>query len=96
MSLNSVVQVATPICYDQFANAKEIEDLGMTWYLYDLASNQALHAGIGKVINFTEITEENMSKALDQVITKLSPSHSSRSADRLSKPLPHYRNTMKC
>eukprot|EP00091_Calanus_sinicus_P008624 TRINITY_DN20763_c0_g1_i1.p1 TRINITY_DN20763_c0_g1~~TRINITY_DN20763_c0_g1_i1.p1 ORF type:complete len:146 (-),score=48.68 TRINITY_DN20763_c0_g1_i1:130-567(-) len=48
---HQVPMVATPICYDQFANAKEIADLG-----------------IGEVINFTEITEENMSKALDQVL----------------------------
>jgi len=48
---HQVPMVATPICYDQFANAKEIEDLG-----------------IGKVINFTDITEENISQALDQVL----------------------------
>jgi len=48
---HQVPMVATPICYDQFANAKEIETLG-----------------IGKVINFTEITEENMTEALDQVL----------------------------
>jgi len=48
---HKVPMVATPICYDQFDNAKEIERLG-----------------IGMTVNFTEITEENISHALDQVL----------------------------
>jgi len=43
--------VATPICYDQFANADEIEKMG-----------------IGKTVKFTEITEDNISQAIDQVL----------------------------
>merc|ERR1719510_2702783 len=43
--------VATPVCYDQFDNAAEIESLG-----------------IGLSIPFTDITQEKLSTALDQVL----------------------------
>ena len=43
--------VATPICYDQFDNAAEIEALG-----------------IGKSIKFTDITLENMTEALSEIL----------------------------
>jgi len=43
--------VATPICYDQFANAEEIEKLG-----------------IGRSVNFTDITGPKISELLDQVL----------------------------
>ena len=42
--------LATPICYDQFDNAAEVERLG-----------------VGRAIKFTELTQENLSSALDQV-----------------------------
>ena len=48
---HQVPMVATPICYDQFDNAAEIESLG-----------------IGKSIKFTEITLENMTEALSQIL----------------------------
>ena len=51
---HQVPMVATPICYDQFDNAKEIETLG-----------------IGKSINFTDITLDNMTEALSEVLDNL-------------------------
>ena len=50
---HQVPMVATPICYDQFDNAAEVESLG-----------------IGKSIKFTDITLENMTEALSQVLTE--------------------------
>ena len=48
---HQVPMVATPICYDQFDNAAEIESLG-----------------IGKSIKFTDITMENMTEALSEIL----------------------------
>merc|ERR1719234_94398 len=48
---HQIPMVATPICYDQFANAEEIEKLG-----------------IGRSINFTDITGPKISELLDQVL----------------------------
>ena len=48
---HQIPMVATPICYDQFDNAAEIESLG-----------------IGKSIKFTEITLENMTEALSEIL----------------------------
>jgi len=59
---HQVPMMATPICYDQYDNAKEIERLG-----------------IGRCINFTDITETTLSEALDQVLHDPSISERSRS-----------------
>jgi len=48
---HQIPMVATPICYDQFANAEEIEKLG-----------------IGRSVNFTDITGPKISELLDQVL----------------------------
>merc|ERR1712117_670469 len=47
-----VPMVATPICYDQFANADEVVKLG-----------------IGKSVKFTDITVDNLTEALSEVLT---------------------------
>ena len=57
--------VATPICYDQFANADEIEKMGKLGLHY--IQTQTFCTGIGKTVKFTEITEDNISQAIDQV-----------------------------
>ena len=60
-----LLQVATPICYDQFANAEEIEKLGGSG-AYFVMSPQCC-PGIGRSINFTDITGPKLAEILHQV-----------------------------
>ena len=68
---HGVPMVATPICYDQFDNAAEIENLGIYYlctYQKYLEISIFLYAGIGKSVKFTDISLDNLTEALSEVM----------------------------